>query len=137
MAETDARIVMLGPVFEDAPTVITADAAMILETRKAALSQGDDDAELPLHTKKALEYASRLKKFKTPEAVDEALATIEQFREDHNLSAFEVTLIADLLPQTKDEACQVMPTLEEHVSNEVVKPETLDELLHSLHGFVQ
>ena len=39
--------------------------------------------------------------------------------------------------QTKDEACQVMPTLEEHVSNEVVKPETLDELLHSLHGFVQ
>ena len=64
MAETDARIVMLGPgmtllllvyhyliylVFEDAPTVITADAAMILETRKAALSQGDDDAELPLY----------------------------------------------------------------------------------------
>uniref|UniRef100_A0A915DH20 RNA polymerase Rpb4/RPC9 core domain-containing protein n=1 Tax=Ditylenchus dipsaci TaxID=166011 RepID=A0A915DH20_9BILA len=75
---------------------------------------------------KTLNYARRLSKFKTRETIRSVRGI---FSGKYNLHKFEVAQLANLCPETAEEAKALIPSLENKMEDD-----ELEELLKDLHA---
>ncbi|ROT78171.1 hypothetical protein C7M84_003113 [Penaeus vannamei] len=103
--------------FEKAETLLISEVHMLLEHRKQTNENAEEEQELNERFMKTLNYCERFSKFKNR-------ATIKAIRELLNqkkLHKFELAALANLCPETPEEAKALIPSLEGRFEDEELR----------------
>ena len=105
MDREDADTLSLGKVFENADCLLNCEVAVMMEEIAAA------DEKVPDSFHEVLEYVRKFSKFKQRTAVNEVedLLALEAYSDLH---PFQRASIANLLPETIEEARALIPSLD-------------------------
>merc|ERR1711868_283235 len=87
-------------------TLMNSEVKILLEHRQT--SDGNEDMELSEVFQKTLDYCKRFSKFKNKETIVNVRTTLTTKR----LHKFEIAALANLCPETADEAKALIPSLD-------------------------
>eukprot|EP01137_Pigoraptor_chileana_P027005 Opistho-2@9055 len=124
--EEDATELRFGTVFNNAHCLLLSEVRVLLEGRleesKKLESQGFEQS-LPEAFTKTLSYAQKFSSFQNGEAIMEIRKSL---LEDKKLHEFEVASLANLCPETVEEAKSLIPSLMGRYENDDDLQELLD-----------
>ncbi|KAK2176169.1 hypothetical protein NP493_677g00046 [Ridgeia piscesae] len=106
--EEDASELTFPKEFENAETLLISEVQMLLEHRKQQNESAEEEQELPEVFVKTLNYTSRFTKFKNKETIGAVRSLLMQKK----LHKFELASLANLCPETAEEAKALIPSLE-------------------------
>ncbi|CAD5113384.1 DgyrCDS2557 [Dimorphilus gyrociliatus] len=109
--EEDASDLTFPKEFDNAETLLTSEVLMLLEHRKQQNEANDDDTELSEVFMKTLSYCQRFSKMLMSK----------------KLHRFELAALANLCPETADEAKSLIPSLESRFEDDDIQA-ILDEI---------
>ncbi|KAI1728626.1 RNA polymerase rpb4 domain-containing protein [Ditylenchus destructor] len=126
--EEDATELKFPKEFEvtGCDALMISEVFLLLDHRRKQSEQKEEIEDMSEVFVKTLNYARRLSKFKSRETI-RAVRGI--FSGKYNLHKFEVAQLANLCPETAEEAKALIPSLENKMEDE-----ELDELLKDLHA---
>ncbi|XP_067950910.1 DNA-directed RNA polymerase II subunit RPB4-like [Watersipora subatra] len=120
--EEEASELKFPKEFENAETLLVSEVNMLLEHRQKQNEEAEEEQELSKVFMKTLNYAQRFSKYKNRETIS-AIRVLLQKR----FHKFELAAIANLAPETAEEAKTLIPSLEERFLDEDLQP-ILDDI---------
>ncbi|GMR35612.1 hypothetical protein PMAYCL1PPCAC_05807, partial [Pristionchus mayeri] len=126
--EEDASELKFPKEFESnaCDALLTSEVFLLLEHRRQQSEQKEEIEDLSEVFVKTLNYARRLSRFKNRETIRAVRAV---FAAKNNIHKFEVAQIANLCPETAEEAKALIPSLESKIEDD-----ELEEILKDLHS---
>ncbi|XP_071945956.1 DNA-directed RNA polymerase II subunit RPB4-like [Antedon mediterranea] len=121
--EEDASELKFPKEFEQAETLLISEVRMLLEHRKTQNENQEDEQELSEVFMKTLQYTERFSRFKNRETI----ADVRSLMKQKQLHKFEVASLANLCPDTAEEARALVPSLESRFEDEDMQ-EMLDNI---------
>jgi len=121
--EEDATELQFPKEFESAETLLNSEVFMLLEHRKAQNENADDEQEMSDVFMKTLNYTQRFSRFKNRETI----AQVRGLLSKKKLHKYELASIANLCPETAEEAKSLIPSLEGRFDDEELQ-QILDEI---------
>ncbi|XP_076472375.1 DNA-directed RNA polymerase II subunit RPB4-like [Babylonia areolata] len=106
--EDDAAELRFPKEFENAETLMISEVQMLLEHRKQTNESAEEEQELSDVFMKTLNYCRRFSKFKNRETMTAVRNDLQQKK----LHKFELAALANLCPETAEEAKTLIPSLE-------------------------
>ncbi|KAF5300787.1 hypothetical protein FQA39_LY11032 [Lamprigera yunnana] len=100
--------------FENAETLLVSEVHMLLEHRKAQNESAEDEQEFSDVFMKTLTYTDRFRKFKNKETI----SAVRNLLMQKKLHKFELAALANLCPETTEEAKSLIPSLEGRFEDE-------------------
>ncbi|CAH2003229.1 unnamed protein product [Acanthoscelides obtectus] len=100
--------------FENAETLLISEVHMLLEHRKDQNESAEDEQEFSEVFMKTLTYTDRFRKFKNKETI----SAVRNLLMQKKLHKFELAAIANLCPETAEEAKSLIPSLEGRFEDE-------------------
>nr|CAD7437676.1 unnamed protein product [Timema bartmani] len=91
--------------FENAETLLISEVHMLLEHRKAQNESAEEEQEFSEVFMKTLTYTNRFRKFKNKETISAVRSLLMQKK----LHKFELASLANLCPETPEEAKSLIP----------------------------
>ncbi|KAL3074389.1 hypothetical protein niasHS_015219 [Heterodera schachtii] len=127
-AEEDATELKFPKEFEvsGCDALMISEVFLLLDHRRKQSEEKEEIEDISEVFLKTLNYTRRLSKFKSRETIRSVRGI---FAGKHNMHKFEVAQIANLCPETAEEAKALIPSLENKMEDE-----ELDELLKELHA---
>jgi len=115
-AEEDASELVFPKEFEDAETktLLISEVHILLDHRKQANESAEEEQELSEVFMKTLNYTQRFAKFKNMENI----ASIRQLLGQKKIHKFELAALANLCPESPEEAKSLVPSLEGRFDDE-------------------
>ncbi|CDW54138.1 DNA directed RNA polymerase II subunit RPB4 [Trichuris trichiura] len=110
--------------FEEADTLLTSEVFLLLEFRRKQLEQEEEITEMSEVFLKCHSYAQRMSKFRNRDTI----RTVRQLLSTKPFHKFEMMQLANLCPDTAEEAKALIPSLESKIDDA-----ELDELLSDMH----
>uniref|UniRef100_F6WNI1 DNA-directed RNA polymerase II subunit RPB4 n=1 Tax=Monodelphis domestica TaxID=13616 RepID=F6WNI1_MONDO len=121
--EEEASQLVFPREFETAQTLLNSEVHMLLEHRKQQHESGQDARELPVVFWKTLDYAARFSRFQNRETIARVRGLLLQKK----LHKFELAALANLCPETAEEAKALIPSLAGRLEDEDLQ-EVLDDI---------
>ncbi|PKK20803.1 polymerase (RNA) II (DNA directed) polypeptide D [Columba livia] len=109
--------------FETAETLLNSEVHMLLEHRKQQNESAEDEQELSEVFMKTLNYTARFSRFKNRETI----ASVRSLLLQKKLHKFELACLANLCPETAEEAKALVPSLEGRFEDEELQ-QILDDI---------
>ncbi|MEE6523921.1 hypothetical protein FKM82_023044 [Ascaphus truei] len=109
--------------FESAETLLNSEVHMLLEHRKQQNESAEEEQELSEVFMKTLNYTARFSRFKNRETI----ASVRSLLLQKKLHRFELACLANLCPETADEAKALIPSLEGRFEEEELQ-QILDDI---------
>uniref|UniRef100_A0A493TQG4 DNA-directed RNA polymerase II subunit RPB4 n=1 Tax=Anas platyrhynchos platyrhynchos TaxID=8840 RepID=A0A493TQG4_ANAPP len=109
--------------FETAETLLNSEVHMLLEHRKQQNESAEDEQELSEVFMKTLNYTARFSRFKNRETI----ASVRSLLLQKKLHKFELACLANLCPETAEEAKALIPSLEGRFEDEELQ-QILDDI---------
>ncbi|XP_078521710.1 DNA-directed RNA polymerase II subunit RPB4 isoform X3 [Lissotriton helveticus] len=109
--------------FENAETLLNSEVHMLLEHRKQQNESAEDEQELSEVFMKTLNYTARFSRFKNRETI----ASVRSLLLQKKLHKFELACLANLCPETAEEAKALIPSLEGRFEDEELQ-QILDDI---------
>jgi len=108
--EEDAADLVFPPEFEkaDTKTLLISEVHILLEHRKQQNESAEEEQEFTEVFMKTLNYTQRFAKFKNMENI----ASIRSLLTNKKIHKFELAALANLCPETPEEAKSLIPSLE-------------------------
>eukprot|EP00918_Siedleckia_nematoides_P092903 GHVU01203894.1.p1 GENE.GHVU01203894.1~~GHVU01203894.1.p1 ORF type:complete len:156 (+),score=34.75 GHVU01203894.1:47-469(+) len=113
-AEEDASELIFAKEFENAETLLISEVQMLLEHRKQQNENAEEEQEMSEVFMKTLNYTQRFSKFKNRETI----AAVRSLLMQKKLHKFELAALANLCPESADEAKALVPSLEGRFEDE-------------------
>ncbi|XP_046851390.1 DNA-directed RNA polymerase II subunit RPB4-like [Xenia sp. Carnegie-2017] len=104
----DATELQFTKEFEDAETLLNSEVFMLLEHRKKQSEETDDEQELSEVFMKTLQYTEKFSRYKNRETI----ASVRSLLGKKKLHRFELACLANLCPESAEEAKSLIPSLE-------------------------
>ncbi|XP_077285740.1 RNA polymerase II subunit D [Arctopsyche grandis] len=123
IVEEDAADLQFPKEFENAETLLISEVHMLLEHRKAQNEAAEEEQEFSEVFMKTLTYTDHFRKFKNKETIQSVRNMLIQKK----LHKFEVASLANLCPETAEEAKALLPSLEGRFEDEELRI-TLDDI---------
>ncbi|XP_003739752.1 DNA-directed RNA polymerase II subunit RPB4 [Galendromus occidentalis] len=121
--EEDACELSFPKDFENAETLLISEVHMLLEHRSKQNESAEEEQELSEFFTKTHGYCTRFSKFKNRETIGEVRNLLQQKK----LHKFELAQLANLCPETPEEAKALIPSLEGRFEDEDLR-EVLDDI---------
>ncbi|XP_074600028.1 RNA polymerase II subunit D [Brevipalpus obovatus] len=121
--EEDAGELQFPGEFQQAETLLISEVLMLMEHRKEQNDEREDDQELNEVFTKTLSYCQRFSKFKNRETISAVRAQLQLKK----LHKFEFAQLANLCPETPEEAKALIPSLETRFTDEDLR-QILDDI---------
>ncbi|XP_014779904.1 DNA-directed RNA polymerase II subunit RPB4 [Octopus bimaculoides] len=121
--EEDASELQFPKEFESAETLLISEVHMLLEHRKQQNESAEEEQELSEVFMKTHQYTQRFSKFKNRETISAVRSLLLQ----KNLHKFELAALANLCPDSAEEAKSLIPSLEGRFEEEELQ-QTLDDI---------
>ncbi|XP_055343364.1 DNA-directed RNA polymerase II subunit RPB4-like [Paramacrobiotus metropolitanus] len=118
----DASELRFPKEFETAKTLLNSEVYMLLEARKAQNEAADDEAELPPIFLKTHVYTHRFSVFKNRDTI----VAVRHMLSTKDLHQYELASLANILPESADEAKALIPSLDRFNNDEL--QELLDDM---------
>ncbi|ESO92732.1 hypothetical protein LOTGIDRAFT_190227 [Lottia gigantea] len=112
--DEDASNLVFPKEFENAETLLISEVQMLLEHRKQQNESAEDEQELSEVFMKTLNSCQRFSKFKNRETI----AAVRSLLMQKKLHKFELAALANLCPESADEAKSLIPSLEGRFEDE-------------------
>uniref|UniRef100_A0A8C5N4B7 DNA-directed RNA polymerase II subunit RPB4 n=1 Tax=Leptobrachium leishanense TaxID=445787 RepID=A0A8C5N4B7_9ANUR len=109
--------------FDSAETLLNSEVRMLLEHRKQQNESAEEEQELSEVFMKTLNYTIRFSRFKNRETI----ASVRSLLLQKKLHRFELACLANLCPETADEAKALIPSLEGRFEEEELQ-QILDDI---------
>ncbi|CAL8092486.1 unnamed protein product [Calicophoron daubneyi] len=123
--ECDASELKFPKEFENSDTLMLAEVKLLLEHRKEQNEMATvHELELSPVFTKTLNYATQLSKFNNRETIESVRSLLSQKR----FHAFELSALANLLPDTAEEAKALIPSLDSSRFTDEELQQLLDEI---------
>lgn len=106
--EEDSSQLQFPTEFENAETLLNSEVHMLLEHRKQQNENVEEEQELSEVFMKTLNYTQRFSRFKNRETI----ASVRSLLLQKKLHKFELASLANLCPETAEEAKSLIPSLE-------------------------
>lgn len=103
--------------FENAETLLISEVYMLLEHRKAQNESAEEEQEFSEVFMKSLTYTNRFRRFKNKETI----AAVRNLLMQKKLHKFELASLANLCPETPEEAKALIPSLEGRLEDEELR----------------
>ncbi|XP_031788981.1 DNA-directed RNA polymerase II subunit Rpb4 isoform X2 [Nasonia vitripennis] len=110
-------MIFVSTEFENADTLLISEVHMLLEHRKAQNESAEEEQEFSEVFMKSLTYTNRFRKFKNKETI----AAVRNLLSQKKLHKFELASIANLCPETPEEAKALIPSLEGRLEDEELR----------------
>ncbi|CAB3987272.1 DNA-directed RNA polymerase II subunit RPB4 [Paramuricea clavata] len=94
--------------FENAETLLNSEVFMLLEHRKGQSDGPEDEQELSQVFMKTLDHTQKFSRYKNRETI----ASVRSLLGKKKLHKFELACLANLCPETAEEAKSLIPSLE-------------------------
>uniref|UniRef100_A0A1B6CJH2 DNA-directed RNA polymerase II subunit RPB4 n=1 Tax=Clastoptera arizonana TaxID=38151 RepID=A0A1B6CJH2_9HEMI len=117
LVDEDAADLQFPKEFENAETLLISEVHMLLEHRKAQNESAEEEQEFSEVFMKTLTYTNRFRKFKNKEMI----ASVRNLLSQKKLHKFELASIANLCPETPEEAKALIPSLEGRFEDEELR----------------
>ncbi|XP_043262682.1 transcriptional adapter 2A isoform X3 [Colletes latitarsis] len=117
MTEEDAADLQFPKEFENAETLLISEVSMLLEHRKAQNESAEEEQEFSEVFMKSLTYTNRFRRFKNKETI----AAVRSLLIQKKLHKFELASLANLCPETPEEAKALIPSLEGRLEDEELR----------------
>ncbi|XP_076754230.1 transcriptional adapter 2A isoform X2 [Xylocopa sonorina] len=117
MTEEDAADLQFPKEFENAETLLVSEVWMLLEHRKAQNESAEEEQEFSEVFMKSLTYTNRFRRFKNKETI----AAVRNLLMQKKLHKFELASLANLCPETPEEAKALIPSLEGRLEDEELR----------------
>ncbi|XP_046669532.1 DNA-directed RNA polymerase II subunit Rpb4 [Homalodisca vitripennis] len=117
LLDEDAADLQFPKEFENAETLLISEVHMLLEHRKAQNESAEEEQEFSDVFMKTLTYTDRFRKFKNKEII----ASVRNLLTQKKLHKFELASIANLCPETPEEAKALIPSLEGRFEDEELR----------------
>ncbi|KAK7481392.1 hypothetical protein BaRGS_00027348 [Batillaria attramentaria] len=121
--EEDAAELQFPKEFENAETLLISEVQMLLDHRKQQNESAEEEQELSDVFMKTLNYCQRFSKFKNRETIAAVRSSLMQKK----LHKFELAALANLCPETAEEAKSLIPSLEGRFEDEELQ-QILDDI---------
>ncbi|KAF5308792.1 hypothetical protein FQR65_LT06025 [Abscondita terminalis] len=105
---------LVAEEFENAETLLISEVHMLLEHRKAQNESAEDEQEFSDVFMKTLTYTDRFRKFKNKETI----SAVRNLLMQKKLHKFELAALANLCPESTEEAKSLIPSLEGRFEDE-------------------
>ncbi|XP_076358850.1 RNA polymerase II subunit D isoform X1 [Tachypleus tridentatus] len=115
--------VELFPEFENAETLLISEVHMLLEHRKQQNESAEEEQELSEVFLKTLDYCQQFSRYKNRETI----AAVRSLLMQKKLHKFELAQLANLAPETPEEAKALIPSLEGRFEDEELR-QILDDI---------
>ncbi|NXS79681.1 RPB4 polymerase, partial [Erpornis zantholeuca] len=128
--EEDASQLVFPKEFETAETLLNSEVHMLLEHRKQQNESAEDEQELSEVFMKTLNYTARFSRFKNRETIASVRRRVGKVRVlllQKKLHKFELACLANLCPETAEEAKALIPSLEGRFEDEELQ-QILDDI---------
>ncbi|NXI19729.1 RPB4 polymerase, partial [Irena cyanogastra] len=113
--------------FETAETLLNSEVHMLLEHRKQQNESAEDEQELSEVFMKTLNYTARFSRFKNRETIASVRRRVGNLLLQKKLHKFELACLANLCPETAEEAKALIPSLEGRFEDEELQ-QILDDI---------
>ncbi|XP_014481514.1 DNA-directed RNA polymerase II subunit Rpb4 isoform X2 [Harpegnathos saltator] len=117
MTEEDAADLQFPKEFENAETLLISEVYMLLEHRKAQNESAEEEQEFSEVFMKSLTYTNRFGKLKNKETI----TAVRNLLAQKKLHKFELASLANLCPETPEEAKALIPSLEGRLEDEELR----------------
>ncbi|KAI9560112.1 DNA-directed RNA polymerase II subunit RPB4 isoform X2 [Daphnia magna] len=117
ITDEDAAVLQFPKEFENAETLLISEVHMLLDHRKLQNESAEDEQELSEVFMKTLNYTQRFSKFKNRETI----AAIRSLLMQKKLHKFELAALANLCPESPEEAKSLIPSLEGRFEDEELR----------------
>lgn len=124
--EEDAALLKFPKEFESAETLMISEVLKILENRKAQSDKSDSAAKLNEVFVKTLEHCKTFNRFGDNK---EKLGAVRRALQSKKLHKFELAQLANLCPDSAEEARTFIPSLENNFQDE-----ELTEILNAMYS---
>ncbi|PNF16469.1 DNA-directed RNA polymerase II 16 kDa polypeptide [Cryptotermes secundus] len=121
--EEEAADLQFPKEFENAETLLISEVHMLLEHRKAQNESAEEEQEFSEVFMKTLTYTNRFRKFKNKETI----SSVRNLLMQKKLHKFELASLANLCPETPEEAKALIPSLEGRFEDEELR-QILDDI---------
>ncbi|NWV86036.1 RPB4 polymerase, partial [Dasyornis broadbenti] len=125
--EEDASQLVFPKEFETAETLLNSEVHMLLEHRKQQNESAEDEQELSEVFMKTLNYTARFSRFKNRETIASVRRRVGNLLLQKKLHKFELACLANLCPETAEEAKALIPSLEGRFEDEELQ-QILDDI---------
>jgi len=122
--EEDASDLVFPKEFENAETLLISEVKMLLEHRKQQNENAEEEQELSDVFVKTLNYTQRFSKYKNRETIGAVRGLLSKKKLLHK---FEMASLANLCPDSAEEAKSLIPSLEGRFDDEELT-QILDEI---------
>ncbi|XP_076358851.1 RNA polymerase II subunit D isoform X2 [Tachypleus tridentatus] len=121
--EEDASELQFPKEFENAETLLISEVHMLLEHRKQQNESAEEEQELSEVFLKTLDYCQQFSRYKNRETI----AAVRSLLMQKKLHKFELAQLANLAPETPEEAKALIPSLEGRFEDEELR-QILDDI---------
>jgi len=115
--EEDATELIFPKEFENAEALLISEVHMLLEHRKQTNENAEEETELSEVFTKTQAYCQRFSRYKNRETI----SAVRQLLSQKKLHKFEVAQLANLSPETPEEAKALIPSLEGRYQDEELR----------------
>jgi DNA-directed RNA polymerase II subunit RPB4 len=115
--EEDATELQFPKEFENAETLLISEVNMLLEHRKQQNENAEEEQELSEVFMKTLNYCQRFSRYKNRETI----AAVRSLLTQKKLHKYELAQLANLCPETPEEAKALIPSLEGRFQDEELR----------------
>ncbi|KAI1301407.1 DNA-directed RNA polymerase II subunit RPB4 [Halotydeus destructor] len=115
--EEDASDLVFPKEFEKAETLLISEVNMLLDHRNSQNEMAEEEQELSEVFKKTQQYCQRFSKYKNRETI----SAVRQLLHMKKLHKFEMAQLANLCPESTDEAKALIPSLEGRFPDEELR----------------
>ncbi|CAK9300177.1 unnamed protein product [Gordionus sp. m RMFG-2023] len=123
MEESNASELKFPPIFEKAETLMISEVFQLLEQRKKQDELSQDEGDFTDIFNKTYNYTRAFSRFKNRDTT----ISIRNMLMGLNLHKFELAALANLCPETSEEAKSHIPTLIERFEDDELQP-ILDDM---------
>lgn len=116
-SEEDATELQFPKEFESAETLLISEVTMLLEHRKQQNENAEEEQELSEVFMKTLNYCQRFSRYKNRETI----AAVRSLLTQKKLHKYELAQLANLCPETPEEAKALIPSLEGRFQDEELR----------------
>ncbi|CBY19277.1 unnamed protein product [Oikopleura dioica] len=121
--EEDAAQLQFPKEFQETTTLMNSEVKVLLEHRMKNDEGRRDDVELSEVFQKTLDYCKRFSKFKNQDVI----VNVRTMLTSKRLHRFEIAALANLCPETADEAKALIPSMEGRFPDEELQ-QMLDDM---------
>ncbi|CAM1323659.1 POLR2D (predicted) [Pycnogonum litorale] len=123
LAEEDASELKFPKEFENAETLLISEVNMLLEHRKSQNESAEDEQEFSDVFLKTSNYTQRFSRFKNKDTI----TAVRNMLTQKKLHKFELASLANLCPETPEEARSLIQSLEGRFEDEELR-QILDDI---------